>query len=62
LLLLLLEGTVGREFADVTLVLGTETVLAHKAILAARASYFRAMFRSGTPCPVARDFTKNKKH
>jgi hypothetical protein len=42
-----ITGPLGREFADVILVLGKQTFLAHWAFLAARSSYFRAMFRSG---------------
>ncbi len=40
----------GKEFADVTLVLdGNNEYPAHKAILAARSSYFEGMFRSFSP-------------
>lgn len=38
-----------REFSDVTLVLGTERLPGHKAVLAARSSYFEGMFRSFRP-------------
>jgi len=40
---------VGVEFCDVTLNVGDVSFKAHKAILAARCSYFEAMFRSFTP-------------
>ena len=39
----------GREFCDIVLRLGDVPVAAHKAILAARSSYFEAMFRSFMP-------------
>ncbi len=39
----------GRPFTDISLRVGTEVVLAHKAILAARCSYFEALFRSFMP-------------
>ena len=41
--------SVGKEFTDVTLVLDHVSIPAHKAILAARCSYFEAMFRSFMP-------------
>ncbi len=41
--------SIGREFCDVTLVLDGTAIPAHKAILAARCSYFEAMFRSFAP-------------
>lgn len=41
--------TTGKEFCDINLVLDTHTIPAHKAILAARCSYFQAMFRSFNP-------------
>lgn len=41
--------SVGKEFCDVTLVLEDTSIPAHKAILAARCSYFEAMFRSFMP-------------
>lgn len=40
---------VGREFCDITLMLDDMPITAHKAILAARCSYFEAMFRSFMP-------------
>ncbi|XP_029167293.1 leucine-zipper-like transcriptional regulator 1 [Nylanderia fulva] len=40
---------VGREFCDITLMLADMPITAHKAILAARCSYFEAMFRSFMP-------------
>lgn len=40
---------VGQEFCDITLMLGDRLITAHKAILAARCSYFEAMFRSFMP-------------
>lgn len=39
----------GREFCDIQLVLDGVAIPAHKAILAARCSYFEAMFRSFMP-------------
>ncbi|KAH3884874.1 hypothetical protein DPMN_008860 [Dreissena polymorpha] len=39
----------GREFCDITLMLGNEAIRAHKAVLAARCTYFEAMFRSFMP-------------
>lgn len=39
----------GREFCDITLILNGTPIPAHKAILAARCSYFEAMFRSFMP-------------
>ncbi|XP_011865569.1 PREDICTED: leucine-zipper-like transcriptional regulator 1 isoform X2 [Vollenhovia emeryi] len=41
--------SVGREFCDITLRLNGVPIPAHKAILAARCSYFEAMFRSFMP-------------
>ena len=41
--------SVGKEFCDVTLVLEDTSIPSHKAILAARCSYFEAMFRSFMP-------------
>lgn len=40
---------VGREFCDITLMLDGAPKPAHKAILAARCSYFEGMFRSFMP-------------
>ena len=37
------------DFCDITLVLDSNPISAHKAILAARCSYFEAMFRSFMP-------------
>ncbi|KAL7052586.1 hypothetical protein ACKWTF_004922 [Chironomus riparius] len=39
----------GKEFCDITLVLDTHQIPAHKSILAARCAYFQAMFRSFNP-------------
>lgn len=39
----------GREFCDINLVLDSDVIPAHKAILAARCTYFQAMFRSFNP-------------
>ena len=39
----------GREFCDITLVLDGCQIPSHTAILAARSSYFEAMFRSFRP-------------
>lgn len=41
--------TSGNEFCDINLVLNNDTIPAHKAILAARCTYFQAMFRSFNP-------------
>ncbi|KAL0099827.1 hypothetical protein PUN28_019914 [Cardiocondyla obscurior] len=41
--------SIGREFCDITLRLNGRLIPAHKAILAARCSYFEAMFRSFMP-------------
>ncbi|XP_065333126.1 leucine-zipper-like transcriptional regulator 1 isoform X1 [Cloeon dipterum] len=41
--------TTGREFCDITLQLDGVSIPAHKAILAARCTYFEAMFRSFMP-------------
>ncbi|XP_011643295.1 leucine-zipper-like transcriptional regulator 1 [Pogonomyrmex barbatus] len=41
--------SIGREFCDITLILNDTPIPAHKAILAARCSYFEAMFRSFMP-------------
>ncbi|XP_074641626.1 leucine-zipper-like transcriptional regulator 1 [Tubulanus polymorphus] len=40
---------VGQEFCDITLMLDNTPIMAHKAVLAARSSYFEAMFRSFMP-------------
>lgn len=44
-----LKGAIGVEFADITLMLDGTPISAHKAVLAARCSYFEAMFRSFMP-------------
>lgn len=44
-----LKSTAGRQFSDVVLCVGEEVVHAHQAILAARCTYFEAMFRSFMP-------------
>ena len=41
--------TSGGEFCDITLMLDGVAISAHKPILAARSSYFEAMFRSFMP-------------
>ncbi|XP_064102982.1 leucine-zipper-like transcriptional regulator 1 isoform X1 [Macrobrachium nipponense] len=40
---------VGQDFCDITLMLDGAPIRAHKAVLAARCSYFEAMFRSFMP-------------
>ena len=45
---LFLKST-GQEFCDITLVLDETSIPAHKAILAARCTYFESMFRSFMP-------------
>lgn len=39
----------GKDFCDIHLVLDDQLIPAHKSILAARCSYFQAMFRSFMP-------------
>jgi len=39
----------GKAFCDLTLALQDEKIPAHKAILAARSSYFEALFRNFMP-------------
>lgn len=39
----------GRDFCDINLILDDRVIPAHKSILAARCSYFQAMFRSFMP-------------
>lgn len=39
----------GNEFCDINLILDGRVIPAHKSILAARCSYFQAMFRSFMP-------------
>ena len=39
----------GSEFCDLTLLLDGAIIPVHKAVLAARCSYFEAMFRSFMP-------------
>ncbi|KAG7197202.1 hypothetical protein KM043_007278 [Ampulex compressa] len=41
--------SVGREFCDITLLLDGVSIPAHRAVLAARCSYFEGMFRSFMP-------------
>ncbi|XP_045583758.1 leucine-zipper-like transcriptional regulator 1 isoform X1 [Procambarus clarkii] len=41
--------SVGQDFCDITLMLDGSPIRAHKAVLAARCSYFEAMFRSFMP-------------
>ena len=41
--------TTGQDFCDITLILGGESIPAHKAVLAARCSYFHGLFRSFMP-------------
>ena len=42
-------NSVGKELCDITLMVGGNPMPAHKAVLAARCSYFEAMFRSFMP-------------
>lgn len=41
--------SVGHDFCDITLMLDGSPIRGHKAVLAARCSYFEAMFRSFMP-------------
>ena len=43
-------GDVGQPFTNISLKVGDEVVLAHKAILAVRCLFFEALFRSFMPC------------
>ncbi|KAJ7387099.1 Kelch motif [Desmophyllum pertusum] len=43
------QGARGQDFHDITLMVDGEPIGAHKAVLAARCSYFEAMFRSFMP-------------
>ncbi|RWS23484.1 hypothetical protein B4U80_01909 [Leptotrombidium deliense] len=40
---------IGKEFSDICLMIGGHSIPSHKAVLAARCSYFEAMFRSFMP-------------
>jgi hypothetical protein len=40
---------IGHEFCDITLILDTVPIASHKAVLAARCSYFEGLFRSFMP-------------
>jgi hypothetical protein len=42
-------NSIGKEFCDITLMVDGHPIPAHKAVLAARCSYFEAMFRSFMP-------------
>ncbi|XP_038075790.1 leucine-zipper-like transcriptional regulator 1 [Patiria miniata] len=44
-----LKSKLGQEYADITLMLDGTAIPAHKAVLAARSSFFEAMFRSFMP-------------
>lgn len=44
-----LDSEVGRDFTDISLRVDDQVVLSHKAVLAARCSYFEALFRSFMP-------------
>ena len=53
----------GGEFCDITLMLDGIPIPAHKAVLAARCSYFEAMFRSFMPADnKVKVSRKNFKH
>ena len=41
--------TSGKEFCDITLLVETKSITAHKSVLAARSAYFEGMFRSLPP-------------
>lgn len=41
--------TAGKEFCDISLILDGIVIPAHKSILAARCTYFQALFRSFMP-------------
>ncbi|CAG2183316.1 unnamed protein product, partial [Oppiella nova] len=41
--------TSGKEFCDITLIVGSHPLMAHKSVLAARSQYFEGMFRSLPP-------------
>lgn len=41
--------SIGKEFCDIILILDGVPIPAHKAVLAARCSYFEGMFRSFMP-------------
>ncbi|XP_015773287.1 PREDICTED: leucine-zipper-like transcriptional regulator 1 [Acropora digitifera] len=43
------QGSRGQDFCDILLMVDGEPIGAHKAVLAARCSYFEAMFRSFMP-------------
>lgn len=53
----------GNEFCDINLILDGRVIPAHKSILAARCSYFQAMFRSFMPADntvnVRKSFSTN---
>lgn len=42
-------NSIGKDFCDITLMVDGHPIPAHKAVLAARCSYFEAMFRSFMP-------------
>ncbi|XP_014218455.1 leucine-zipper-like transcriptional regulator 1 [Copidosoma floridanum] len=42
-------NSIGKEFCDITLMLDSNPIQSHKAILAARCSYFEGLFRSFMP-------------
>ena len=50
----------GRPFADIILKVGEEAILAHKPVLAARCSYFEALFRSFMPANLQIDIAFGK--
>lgn len=55
-----LLSDLGRPFADIVLCVGEDRILAHKPVLAARCSYFEALFRSFMPSNFQVEITFGK--